>query len=97
MTQAVLTTDTYKKLGKLADLLETAGKLARELSQSKRTATHPSIPALTRPKNVPEDEEWFWDIEWQKGEREVNDLLKKGEYEVFENADDLINDLHSHL
>jgi len=97
MTQVTLTNETFKKFGKLADLLEQAGKLARELSHAKGTATISSVPTLTPPKDVPEDEEWFWSDQWQKGEHEVNYLLAKGEYEVFESADDLINDLHSHL
>lgn len=76
--------------------MEKASRLARELSQGKGKALL-TVPKLEKPKHVPRDEEWFWSDEWQEGEGEVNNLVAKGEYEVFENADDLINDLHSHL
>ncbi|MBK8903098.1 MAG: hypothetical protein IPM53_18050 [Anaerolineaceae bacterium] len=97
MSRAVLTTETREKFDKLADLLEKASRLAREISRGEAKPTEIAIPTLKRPKHVPKDEEWFWSEEWQKGEREVNKALADEDYEIFESADDLIKDLHSHL
>ncbi len=97
MSRAVLTANTIEKFDKLADLLEKASKLAREISQGKTKPFAPMISKLERPKSIPKGEEWFWSKEWQKGEREVDEALAKGEYEVFENVDDLIKNLHSHV
>lgn len=97
MSRAVLTTETLEKLDKLADFLEKASHLAREISQAKSESNDLTIPKLKRPKHVPKDQEWFWSKEWQKGEREVNKALTNGEYKTFESADDLIKELHSHV
>ncbi len=36
------------------------------------------------------------ELGWQKGEREVNEALAKGEYEEFDIVYDLIANLHRH-
>lgn len=97
MSRAVLTTETLEKFDKLADLLEKASRLAREISRGEVKLTKLAIPTLKRPKHIPKDEEWFWSEAWQKGEREANKALANGDYEIFESADDLIKELHSHV
>lgn len=36
---------------------------------------------------------WFWTEEWQAKEREVDEELRRGDYEVFDNIDDFIDSL----
>ena len=50
-----------------------------------------------KPANTPPDQAWFWTDEWQKGEREVDEALANGEYDEFDNVDELIKDLQSHV
>ncbi len=98
MTQQVIVPmTTLEKFNRLADFLEKASQLAREIGQGKVATFRPSIPELKRPKFVPKDEEWFWSDEWQTGERQANEDLKAGRYAVFESAGKLIEDLHSHV
>ncbi len=85
-----------------ADKLAALGRALIQLSQEIKQPSGKSaqgkltipIPDLTRPVNVPEDEEWFWSPEWQAGEREVNAALKRGDYQTFDSVEELINDLH---
>ena len=44
----------------------------------------------TLPKN---DQSWFWTEEWQKGEREVDKLYSKGEFETYDNIEDFLDTL----
>lgn len=37
--------------------------------------------------SVPADQRWFWDAEWQAGEREASEQMKTGDVEVFEDAE----------
>ena len=97
MSRAVLTTETREKFDKLADLLEKASRLAREISRGEAKPTKQTIPTLKQPKHVPKDQEWFWSKEWQRMEKEVNEALAKGEYQDFDNVDDLIEELHAHV
>lgn len=55
------------------------------------------IPVLKRPKQVPKDQEWFWSEEWLKGEGEANEDIAAGRVKRFENVNDLIKDLQSHI
>lgn len=45
--------------------------------------------------DLPDDQAWFWTKEHQAKEREVDEELKRGEYQDFSTVDDLINDLRS--
>jgi hypothetical protein len=83
----ILSPETQQKFAKLADYLEQASRLARDLSKAK--PFEPPIPSLKRPKHVPADQAWFWSEEWQSGEREVNEALKRGDYEVFDSMEEL--------
>ncbi len=76
---------------KLANLGRAMLELAQELRQPLLTKT------LVKPKKLPKDQEWFWSDEWQKGEREADEALARGEYKDFDNVEDLIADLHSQL
>ena len=44
---------------------------------------------------VDTDEAWYWSKEWQAKEREVDEALAKGDYQEFDNAEDLIKALHA--
>lgn len=50
-----------------------------------------------KPAVIPEDQAWFWTDEHQAKERLVDEEFKHGDYDVFDNADDLISDLHAHV
>ena len=50
-----------------------------------------------KPVNIDDDQAWFWTDAWQQGEREVDEAIKQGEYKDFDNADDLIKELHAHV
>jgi hypothetical protein len=89
---AALSPSTQNKFVQLADLLEKASRLARELSH-----TSLSIPKLERPAVVPEDEEWFWTEDWQAGERAANEDLRAGRYQTFATVKELLNDLHAQV
>ena len=84
MTKDTITlpTSTLEKFSQLAQLLEQAGRLAREISQQKR-------------ESIGASQSWYWSEEWQAMEREADDALAKGEYREFDNAEGLIADLHA--
>lgn len=84
--QVAMSVEGLQKWAKLADLLEQAGKIAREISR--RMPLTPRIPALKRPAHVPAGQEWFWSDEWQEGERGVNEDLAAGRFTVFETVDE---------
>lgn len=37
--------------------------------------------------SVPADQRWFWEPDWQAGEREASAQIKAGDVEVFEDVD----------
>lgn len=43
------------------------------------------------------DQAWFWTDEWQAKEKEADEAIAKGKFIDFENVDDLIKELHSHV
>lgn len=79
-----LPASTLEKFSQLAQLLEQAGRLAREISQEKR-------------ESIADSQSWYWTEMWQEREREANDALAKGEYREFDSAEALIADLHAHV
>lgn len=49
---------------------------------------------ILKPKAlVDEDQAWFWTEEWQKGEKEVDEAIKKGEVDSFKD----VGDIRKHL
>lgn len=86
MTKDTITlpASTLEKFSQLAQLLEQAGRLAREISQEKR-------------ESIGDSQSWYWSEEWQAMEREADDALAKGEYHEFDGAEALIADLHAHV
>ena len=44
---------------------------------------------------IAEDQRWWWTEEWQEGEREVERNYKKGDFEVFDSAEDFLATLKS--
>lgn len=79
-----LPASTLEKVSQLAQLLEQAGRLAREISQEKS-------------KSIVDSQSWYWAKMWQAMEREADNALAKGEYSEFDNAEALIADLHVHV
>ena len=45
--------------------------------------------------DLPDDQTWFWTKEHQAREQEVDEEMRRGEYQEFSTVDDLINDLRS--
>ena len=37
--------------------------------------------------SVPADQRWFWEPDWQAGEREASEQIKAGNVEVFDDVD----------
>ncbi len=48
---------------------------------------------ITPMKTIPAEQSWFWDKEWQKGEREATGDLKKGRVKYFASMQELLKDL----
>lgn len=42
---------------------------------------------------VPSDQAWFWEQEWQQGEREASEQIATGQTEEFEDADSMFDAL----
>lgn len=42
---------------------------------------------------VPTDQAWFWDAQWQAGEREASEQIAAGEVTTFGDADDMFDAL----
>lgn len=42
---------------------------------------------------VPADQAWFWDREWQQGEREASEQIAAGHTEEFEDAESMFDAL----
>jgi hypothetical protein len=42
---------------------------------------------------VPANEAWFWDADWQKGEREVDKLVNAGKVVVTDGVDEFLDSL----
>ena len=51
-------------------------------------------PCKSIPKNIPEDEAWYWTETWQLKERRAQEDIKRGRLKSFDNADDFIKDLN---
>jgi len=79
-----LPASTLEKFSQLAQLLEQAGRLAREISQEKR-------------EPIADSQAWYWSEEWQAMEREADNALARGEYRELDSAEALIADLHAHV
>jgi hypothetical protein len=57
---------------------------------------HPRVPDQIPPESERDpDQWWFWTPEWQAGEREVDEQLTRGEYEVFQTTKELMAWLRS--
>jgi len=40
------------------------------------------------------DQLWFWDDEWQSGEKEVDQYIKNHNYEEFDSLEDMFQSVH---
>ena len=50
-------------------------------------------PDTKEPVEIDPNQAWFWTEEWQAKEREVDEDIKAGRYEEFDNMDDFIDSL----
>lgn len=57
---------------------------------SEHYVIHPETGDLVQ---IDPDQSWFWTEEWQAGEREVDEHLRHGRYEVFDSMDDFLDTL----
>ncbi len=48
---------------------------------------------MTPVETIDRDQTWFWTPQWQKGEKKVDQELKKGKVKTFKNAEELIKEL----
>lgn len=69
------------KLHQLADHLQAASNLLREL------ATERVLP-------LADDQSWYWTDAWQSMEAEADSAQKQGEYVDFNNVNDAVEFLH---
>ncbi len=76
---------TYTIPAELVSQFEAWGKMTAELFSAIRQQSDNG------------DQAWFWTEEWQAKEKEADQAIAKGNYIDFENVDDLINELHSHV
>lgn len=53
-------------------------------------AVHPIANTLVE---INPEQAWFWSPEWLKGEMAVDEELRLGDFEEFDNIDDFINSL----
>ncbi|PZS38519.1 MAG: AbrB family transcriptional regulator [Pseudonocardiales bacterium] len=44
--------------------------------------------------SVPADQRWFWEAEWQAGEREASEQIKAGDVEIFADAEAMFASLN---
>jgi len=44
-------------------------------------------------KLIPADQAWFWEPEWQDGEKEADEDIAAGRVKSFDNTDDLLEEL----
>jgi hypothetical protein len=75
--------------------LDAAARILRGLAEDFKA--YKAGTTRHKPKNVPKDQEWFWTDEWQRGEREVDEELARGEFKEFDTVEELIADLDSHI
>lgn len=68
--------------------LEEGDSLNLEINQQGEIIVVPMV-------QVPVSQSWFWTNEWQAGEREAEEDIKKGHVKRFDHVDDLIADLES--
>ena len=85
MSQQITISST--ELTRLAELLEQAGRVARDLSKGKATS-------VSRLKEAPKDQEWYWSKKWQEWEREADEDIAKGRVKGFDSMKELIVDLN---
>lgn len=76
--------------------LAAAGRILRGLAEDLQAAQSGTV-VRRKPKNVPKDQEWYWTEKWQQWEKEADEELARGEFKAFDNIEDLIADLHSHV
>ena len=78
-----------------ADKLAELGRAMLQLAEGMKLSARGVV--RVKPKHTPKDQAWFWTKEWQKGEREVDEALARGEYKSFDSIDELLADLHAHV
>lgn len=60
------------------------------------THTNSSCPKYITTSVIDNEQAYFWTKEWQEGEKEVDEDIKKGRIsKKYDNAEDLIRDLNN--
>ncbi|MGH3851974.1 MAG: AbrB/MazE/SpoVT family DNA-binding domain-containing protein [Pseudonocardiaceae bacterium] len=59
----------------------------REGDEVEFTITEAGDVLLRGMTSVPADQSWFWELEWQAGEREASEQIKAGDVEVFDDVE----------
>src|SRR5438093_7530714 len=68
-------------------------RIRKDLGRSKGL-TPAEADIAVRAGLIDSDQRWWWTEAWQSGERQAERDLKAGRVKVFENADQLVKDLH---
>lgn len=53
----------------------------------------PGVVQMVGLKTIPADQAWFWEAEWQAGEREASEELAHGEGTVYGSAEEMFSAL----
>jgi len=59
----------------------------REGDEVEFTITEAGEVLLRGMTSMPTDQRWFWEPEWQAGEREASEQIKAGDVEIFDDAE----------
>ncbi len=57
------------------------------------TISHDGEVTLRAMTEVPGDQRWFWDPDWQAGEREASEQIARGDLPVYDDMDTLFADI----
>ena len=66
----------------------------REGDEVEFTITEAGEVLLRGMTSMPTDQRWFWEPEWQAGEREASEQVKAGEGEIFDDAEAMFASLN---
>ena len=66
----------------------------REGDEVAFTITEAGEVLLRGMTSMPTDQRWFWEPEWQAGEREASEQVKAGEGEIFDDAEAMFASLN---
>ncbi|MCI0558956.1 MAG: hypothetical protein MN733_10705 [Nitrososphaera sp.] len=77
-----------------ADRIAALGRLLLSLANDLEAYRADTSP-ITKPKNVPKDQEWYWSKKWQKWERQADEDIVAGRVKEFSSIEELVADLNT--